>query len=483
MIGVTREARIDAMCGRNLRRVALAAIAILFVSFPDESPAYPVDAAERTGIRRLEAYDVASRGESRGKVIPLGALLSEEKVQLRLIDQPAFVLPSADPDLTNALRAFLGGDASRYGIAFLDMSDPTRPRYAEINGAMNQSPGSVGKILVALAVFQELADAHPADLDARRRVLRETQVVADDFIRNDDHLVPVYTPVQGDVAGDLGHRPVMEGDSANLWTWLDWMLSASSNAAASVVMREMLLLAQFGAAYPVDAATAARFFATTPKSELSRLLRETMDGAARRSGIDTSRLRQGTFFTRAGKEKVPGGHSAATARELMHYVVLMEQGKLVDPFSSLEIKKLLYLTEPRLRYSSAPELDNAAVYFKSGSLYSCQPEKGYACGKYLGNRWNFMSSLAIVEGFAYAPPINYAVVVLSNVLKKNSSDVHRDLAGEIHRFIVSFYGTRLVPEALAPPRPAIATTPASAPRPAPPPARAPTPPERRAVRR
>jgi len=461
----------------------IAASMALVVFFAHESAAYPVDAAEKTGIARLEAYHVASRGEARGKVIPLGALLLEERVSLRLVDQPGFVLPSPDEDLTSALRSFLGGDASRYGVAFLDMSDPTRPRYAEINGALTQSPGSVGKILIALAVFQELADAYPTDLEARRRVLRETRVVADDFIRSDDHLVPFYTPVQGDVAGDLGHRPVLEGDSANLWTWLDWMLSASSNAAASVVMREMLLLAQFGAEYPVDAATATRFFATTPKSELSRLLRDTMDGAARRSGLDTARLRQGTFFTRAGKEKVPGGQSVATARELMHYVVLMEQGKLVDAFSSLEIKKLLYLTEPRLRYSSAPELDNSAVFFKSGSLYSCQPEKGYSCGKYLGNRWNFMNSLAIVEGFAYEPKINYAVVVLSDVLKKNSADVHRDLAGEIHRFIVSFYGARLVPEALALPRPAIATTPASAPLPAPPPVRAPTPPGRRAVRR
>jgi hypothetical protein len=412
-----------------------------------------------------------------------GALLPEEKVRLRLLEQPAFVLPSPDPDLTNALRAFLAGDASRYGVAFLDMSDRTRPRYAEINGSLAQNPGSVGKIMVALALFQELADVYPTDLDERRRVLRETRVVADGFIRNDDHLVPFYTPVQGDVAGDLGHRAVVEGDAANLWTWLDWMLSASSNAAASVVMREMLLLARFGPDYPVDEASAAKFFATTPKAELSRLLSETMDSAARRNGINTAGLRQGAFFTRTGKEKVPGGHSIATARELMHYVVLMEQGKLIDPFSSLEIKKLLYLTEPRLRYSSAPELDNSAVYFKSGSLYSCQPEKGYTCEKYLGNRWNFMNSLAIVEGFAYEPQIDYAVVVLSNVLKKNSVDVHRDLAAEIHRFIVSFYAARLVPEVLSPKPPAIATTPALAPRPAPAPERAQTPPERRAVRR
>jgi hypothetical protein len=468
---------------RTIHLAVLGATMGLAFGFPLDSRAYPVNASQKTGILRLEAYDVASRGEERGKVIPLGALLPEEKIRLRLVDQPSFALPNPDADLTNALRAFLAGDASRYGVALLDMSDPARPRYAEINGSLTQNPGSVGKIMIALAMFQKLADVYPTDLDARRRVLRETSVVADDFIRSDSHLVPFYTPVQGDVAGDLGHRAVIEGDAANLWTWLDWMLSASSNAAASVVMREMLLLARFGVDYPVDGAIAAKFFATTPKAELSRLLSETMDGAARRNGINTAGLRQGAFFTRAGKEKVPGGYSVSTARELMHYIVLMEQGKLIDSFSSLEIKKLLYLTEPRLRYSAAPELDNSAVYFKSGSLYSCQPEKGYVCEKYLGNRWNFMNSMAVVEGFAYAPQIDYAVVVLSNVLKKNSVDVHRQLAGEIHRFIVSFYGAKLVPAVLAPPPPATATTPVVAPRPVPEPVRAPTPAARRAVRR
>jgi hypothetical protein len=462
----------------------LAAAATLVAAGANESLAYPVDAAKSTGILRLDAYEVTSRGEERGKVIPLGALLREEKVRLRLLDRPGFVVPPVDAELSSALAAFLGADASRYGIAFLDMSDVSRPRYAEINGGLTQNPGSVGKILVALALFQELADVYPDDLDARRRVLRETRVVADGFIQKDDHLVPFYSPVQGDVAGDLSHRAIVEGDAANLWTWLDWTLSASSNAAASMVMKELLLLARFGRAYPVDEATAARFFATTPKDELSRLLRDTMDGAAERNGLSTARLRQGTFFTRAGKEKVPGGHSVATARDLMRYLVLMEQGKLVDSFSSLEIKKLLYLTEPRLRYSSAPELDNSAVYFKSGSLYSCQPEKGYVCEKYRGNRWNFMNSLAVVEGFAYDPEIDYAVVVLSDVLRKNSSDVHRDLAGEIHRFIVSFYGAKLVPAALAPPPRATSTTPVTAPHPAPAPVRGPPPPpSRRAVRR
>ena len=68
---------------------------------------------------------------------------------------------------TGSGRALLGSDASAYGIAVLDVSDPSRPRYAELNGNQAMNAGSVGKILVALAWFQALADLYP-DVEARR---------------------------------------------------------------------------------------------------------------------------------------------------------------------------------------------------------------------------------------------------------------------------------------------------------------------------
>lgn len=468
-----------------LRRAShlLALPFLLELVAPRLATAYPVDAWEETGIARLEAYDLASRGDQRGQVIPLGALLPEGQVQLSLLGRPDFEVPAEDAQLSAMLRDTLGADARSYGVALLDLSQPGQPRYAEVNGGFAQNPGSVGKIVIALALFQELADAHPEDIAARQRVLRDTVVVADGFIRSDTHLVPFYTPGPEGAEGKLSHRPVAESDSGNLWTWLDWMLSASSNAAASTVLKQVLLLAKFGSAYPVDTATADRFFSTTPKSELSRLLADTMDSALRRNGLNPGRLRQGAFFTRAGKERVPGGMSIATANELMKFLIRMEQGKLVDPYSSREIKKLLYLTEPRLRYSAAPDLDNSAVYFKSGSLYSCQAERGYVCEKYHGNRWNFMNSIAVVEGFAYRPRVQYIAVVLSNVLRKNSEAVHREMAGKIHQLIVSFYDAKLAPEALEPKTPVTATSPAAAPPPAPAPAKEQTPSSRRAIRR
>jgi len=116
----------------------------------------------------------------------------------------------------------------------------------------------------------------------------------------------------------------------------------------------------------------------------------------------------------------------------MKYLIQLEQGKVIDTESSLEMKRLLYMTDRRIRYAQAPSLKDAAVYFKSGSLYKCDRSKGEACGKYMGNVTNFMNSVAIVE-----QPDNcrYIVVLMSNVLRKNSASDHMYLAGNIDRII------------------------------------------------
>ena len=61
----------------------------------------------------------------------------------------------------------------------LDLSDPAKPIYAEHRGDHKQNVGSVGKLVVALAVFQALADLYPDDIEARRKVLKNTVVTAD----------------------------------------------------------------------------------------------------------------------------------------------------------------------------------------------------------------------------------------------------------------------------------------------------------------
>ena len=408
--------------------------------------AYPLDGWEHTAIDRLLAYDRARDFLLARGTLKQGSLREMETIELSLADHPDFELPaSSDPELLRKLRSLLAGDARGYGVALLDLTDPANPRYAEHQGGRTQNPGSVGKIAVALAWFEALANAWPDPAD-RARVLRSATITADPFMGYDSHTVPLWKP--GDER--VRKRPLQEGDTANVWTWLDWMVSVSSNAAAAMLQKHLMLVGHFGSAYPVPEAEAARYFAETPKAQLGRDFRGLMLDPLGRYGIDKDRFRQGSIFSRYAKSRVPGTNSLATPRELMKFLVAMEAGRLVDEWSSLELKRLLYLTDRRIRYASAPALLDSGVYFKSGSLYKCKPETGFTCEKYHGNVWNYMNSIAIVESEEEGRRLRYIAVVLSNVLRKNSAVEHQTLAGRIHRVVKSLHPAPEPPESEPP---------------------------------
>jgi hypothetical protein len=429
------------------RTLALGLAASVVLSAPLAS-AYPLDGYPWTLIKRLEAYRLAAEGTTIPSFLTRGELLPSDAVRLNLVREPDFAIPAPDPELSERILEMLGRDQRGYGIAVLDYSDSRHPRYAAHNPDRPQNPGSVGKIVVLLAWFQALADIHP-DVADRERLLLETQIEADAFIRTDHHDVPFWDFG----ASSVERRPIAEGDRANLWTFMDWTASASSNAAASTLMEQLLLLRHYGAAYPVAKPEADAWLSSTPKKELSALFLDAMRSPVTRNGLDLSKLRQGHFFSREGKSRVPGVVSTSSAGELLHYIVLMEQGKLVDPWSSRQIKRLLYLTDQRIRYAASPALADSAVYFKSGSLYGCKPEKGFDCGKFRGNRMNFMNSMVVIESIDRTPSIRYAVVVLSNVLRKDSSELHQQLGANIQRIMEELHP-------LAAPAPAPAVTPA-----------------------
>jgi hypothetical protein len=405
--------------------------ALALFTIPRLALGYPMDAYEQTGMLRLEGYRLVQTGEVKGRILPPGGQLGIDDVQLRLTDYPDFEIPAPDATLNASLEALLGEDADGYAIAVLDLTDPAKPRYAAHNPEQNQNPGSVGKLMVGLAWFQALADTYPDDTAARDALLYKTHHAADAFIRSDGHKVPFWKPGDSEVV----YRPIQEGDDGNLWTWLDWMMSSSSNAAASTLMSQLVLLAHFGAEYPVSPETAAAFFADTPKSKLSSIYTKAIQSPLTRNGLDVSKLRQGSFFTREGKARIPGTNSVATPLELLRYIVKMEKGSLIDSYSSLALKRLIYLSEGRIRYAASPALRRAALYFKSGSLYSCKEESGFECGKYEGNVRNYMNSVTMVETDEPGRRLQYVVVLLSNVLRKNSAQIHKQLATEIHQLM------------------------------------------------
>jgi len=410
------------------RPLARRLVAALAISVPT-AQAYPLDAAARTGIRRLAGYRLVHEGKIKGVgKLPPGALLSSGQVVLRLKGtNDSFDLgpaTRADPALQAGLEKIFAARDPSYSVALLDISDPRRPRYAALRPDQKLIPGSVGKLLVATGLLDAVARAHPS-VEAREKLLREAVVAADRFAFRDGKTAPFYN--EGDPA--VVNRAMRPGDRFNLWEWLDHMLSQSSNAAGSVTWKQAMLVRRFESRYPVSAEEEAAFFRDTPKPELSRLSLETLEDPLRAAGLDPSRLRLGTFFTKGASAVVPGTASYATAHELLRWLIRMEQGKLVDEWSSLELKRLIYFARPRYRYVSSPALARAAVFFKSGSLFECRPEPGYTCKAYAGNDVNLMHSVAVVESGKKV----YLVAIMSNVLRLNSAQEHQTIAGEMER--------------------------------------------------
>ncbi len=324
---------------------------------------------------------------------------------------------------------FKGLDKS-YSLTVLDISNIDSVRYASRNEKAGYQPGSVGKLAVLAGLFTQLAKIYPDSWEKRTQLLRDKSVKAGVWGLTDEHTIPIYNIEKN----TLVKRQVIASDVFTLYEWTDHMLSVSNNGAASIVWREALLMAAFGKEYPqLTEEQALEYFKTTPKKELTDLGNDVVNLPLRDLGITFDEWRLGSFFTRGANTYVGDkGGSIGTPVGLMKFLVQLEQGKIVDEASSLEMKRLMYMTDRRIRYAQAPALKEAAVYFKSGSLYKCDRSKGESCAKYMGNVTNFMNSVIIVE-----QPYNckYMVVLMTNVLRKNSASDHMYLAGSIDKVI------------------------------------------------
>ena len=389
--------------------------------------AYPANGFEQTGIRRLvrlERMD-STRFE---RTLPAGARLPFQYVRLGLFATPLDSLPTSDEALERELRRILPSSSRRYSLAVMDITAGRAVRYAERGGNLGYQPGSVGKLAVATAIFCELENLFLDSLEGRMDLLQNRTVRAGPFGIYDHHTIPVFDPE----TDAYFRKQVDPSDEFSLYEWIDHMLSVSNNGAASVVWREAVLMRVFGQDYlDLSEEQATAYFDTISRRELSDIANEVVNEPLRHLGIGEDEWRLGSMFTRGASGIVPPqGGSIGTPRGLMKWMAALESGRVIDPASSLEIKRLMFMTDRRIRYAHSPQLDSAAVYFKSGSLYSCGGAEG--CQKYKGTTMNYMNSVAIVE---QPDGRRYMVALMSNILGRNSAYDHQLLAARIDNLL------------------------------------------------
>ncbi len=418
----------------SMKKIIVLLIVVLSASAFTTYKYYPIDGYERTGIKRLKRLELIKSGELKdATALPAGALKSYSDIQLNLLSRKsdsAMGLMQVNEDFQKEISALFRGLDKSYSLTVLDISDPENVRYAERNETAGYQPGSVGKLAVLLGLFTQLEKIYPDSFEKRTELLKNKSVKAGVWGLTDEHTIPIYNIEKN----TLVKRQVIASDVFSLYEWADHMLSVSNNGAASIVWREVLLMAAFGEKYPdLTQEETDTYFKETPKKELTDLSNDVVNLPLRDLGITSNEWRLGSFFTRGANTFVGDkGGSIGSPQGLMKFLVQLEQGKVVDEASSLEMKRLMYMTDRRIRYAQSPALKEAAVYFKSGSLYKCDRSKGEACGKYMGNVTNFMNSVIIVE-----QPDNckYMVVLMTNVLRKNSASDHMYLAGNIDKII------------------------------------------------
>ncbi|MEX0811418.1 MAG: hypothetical protein WD048_04310 [Chitinophagales bacterium] len=414
-------------------KISLLAFACMAFIVPANYTDYPIDGYQYSGIKRLRGLELSLSGDLPAIKLPAGAYKSINDIKLNLLSRkqntPKEILVQ-DALLQKKIDALFPRLDKSYSVTVLDISKPDSLRYAQQNETRGYQPGSVGKLIVVTALFDQLAKIYPDDYNKRVELLKNKMVKGGNWVLTDEHTIPVFNIE----TNKLVKRQAQASDVFSLFEWADHALSVSNNGAASVVWREALLMCAFGDKYPtMTQEDADAYFKEGPKNSITDLAVSIVNDPLRQLGITEDEWRLGTFFTRGVNPYVGSkGGSIGSPLGLMKWMLQLEQGNIVDEKSSLEIKRLMYMTDRRIRYAQAPELRDAAVYFKSGSLYKCDISKGEECGKYKGNVFNYMNSVAIVE---HTDGSKYMVCVMTNVLNKNSASDHLMLASKIDKAV------------------------------------------------
>ncbi len=348
-------------------------IVCLFVT---EAPTYPIDGYALTNIRRLAYLQLVVDGKIKARKPVTGAMKSVNDICLNLYNKKGdslVTLPSPDPALQKAINSLFPRLNENYSLALLDITPGKPIRYASRKETDGYQPGSVGKLAVLLGFFTELAKIYPESFEKRQDLLCTKEVRGGKWAVYDEHTVSIYNTD----TEKLTRRTVVPSDVFLLYEWLDFMMSVSNNGAATVCWREAILMRAFGKAYPdLTESQAEEYFNTTPKSELSEIAVNVVNEPLRQIGITSDEWRLGQMFVRGGTDRIPPkGGSIGSPLGLMKFLVMLERGQCVDEESSLEMKRLFYMTDRRIRYALPPPSAMQPSISNPGASTNAGPKK------------------------------------------------------------------------------------------------------------
>ena len=246
---------------KNLKTLVLV---ILLIAFQGESMAYPFDGYYITGIRRLVRLQLIMLGAIKDTKPVTGAQKSIINIHLNLVNTKGDSLqtfPMPDPALQRSINALFPNMHESYSVCVIDITPGKPIRYAQRNEKRGYMPGSVAKLAVIAGLFNELNKLYPDSFELRQEVMRNRMVGAGKWANYDEHTVPFYFPE----TQKFYKAVVKESDTCSLYEWADHMISASNNAAASIVWKEALLMRAFGTNYPPTTEEEAEFFQYYPK--------------------------------------------------------------------------------------------------------------------------------------------------------------------------------------------------------------------------
>ena len=215
---------------------------LLIISLTFEfTNAYPIDGYASTHIRRLLRLQLILDGKIKENPPIKGQLKSISEIKLNLtgtLGDKLAIYPEVNKDFQKEIdRLFPNRDES-YSITLLDITDPNNFRYAQRQSDRTFMPGSVGKLAILAGLFTELKTLYPESFEKRQKLMQERFVTAGKWAISNFHTVPTFIPE----TNVFYKRIVQEQDVFSLYEWVDHMISVSSNAAASIVWKELVLM-------------------------------------------------------------------------------------------------------------------------------------------------------------------------------------------------------------------------------------------------